>query len=67
MESRMTALETRFDTLLPALATKEDLKNLEVNLHRDIRANTWLTITWVTAVIGMAITGVFYVARFVPG
>lgn len=67
MESRMTALETRFDTLLPTLATKEDLKNLEVNLHRDIRANTWLTITWVTAVIGMAITGVFYVARFVPG
>ena len=67
MESRMTALETRFDTLLPTLATKEDLKNLEVNLHRDIRANTWLMITWVTAVIGMAITGVFYVARFVPG
>jgi len=63
----MTALETRFDTLLPTLATKEDLKNLEVNLHRDIRANTWLMITWVTAVIGMAITGVFYVARFVPG
>ena len=25
MESRMTALETRFDTILPTLATKEDL------------------------------------------
>jgi len=45
MESRMTALETRLDTILPTLATKEDLKNLEVNLQRDIRSNTWLMIT----------------------
>ena len=67
MESRMTALETRFDTILPTLATKEDLKNLEVSLHHDIRSNTWLMITWVTAVVSMAMTGVFYVARYVPG
>jgi hypothetical protein len=67
MESRMTALESRFDTILPTLATKEDLKNLEVNLHRDIRSNTWLMITWVTAIVSMAMTGVFYVARYVPG
>jgi hypothetical protein len=67
MESRMTALETRFDTILPTLATKEDLKNLEVSLHRDIRSNTWLMITWVTAVVSMAMTSVFYVARYVPG
>ena len=66
MESRMTALETRFDTILPTLATKEDLKNLEINLHRDIRSNTWLMITWVTAVISMAMTGVLYVARYIP-
>lgn len=66
MESRMTTLETRFDTILPTLATKEDLKNLEVSLHRDIRSNTWLMITWVTAVVSMAMTGVFYVARYVP-
>ena len=66
MESRMTALETRFDTILPTLATKKDLKNLEVSLHRDIRSNTWLMITWVAAVVSMAMTGVFYVARYVP-
>jgi hypothetical protein len=65
MESRMTALETRLDTILPTLATKEDLKNLEVNLQRDIRSNTWLMITWATAVVSMAMTGVFYVARYV--
>lgn len=67
MESRMTALESRFDTILPTLATKEDLKNLEVSLHRDIRSNTWLMITWITAIVSMAMTGVFYVARYVPG
>ena len=66
MESRMTILETRFETIIPTLATKEDLKTLEVNLHRDIRSNTWLMITWVTAVISMAMTGVFFVARHVP-
>ena len=66
MESRMTALETRLDTILPTLATKEDLKNLEVNLQRDLRSNTWLMITWATAVVSMAMTGVFYVTRYVP-
>lgn len=30
MDTRMTTLETRFDTILPTLATKEDLKNLEI-------------------------------------
>jgi hypothetical protein len=32
METRMTTLETRFDTILPTLATKEDLKILEEKL-----------------------------------
>lgn len=32
MDTRMTTLETRFDTILPSLATKEDLKILEVKL-----------------------------------
>ncbi len=36
METRMTTLETRFDTLLPTLATKEDLKRLELELTTTI-------------------------------
>jgi hypothetical protein len=32
METRMTTLETRFDTILPTLATKEDLKSVELKL-----------------------------------
>ncbi|PRY97894.1 hypothetical protein BCM14_1604 [Jezberella montanilacus] len=32
MENRMTALEDRFDTILPTLATKADVKALELKL-----------------------------------
>lgn len=70
MDNRMTTLETRFDTILPTLATKEDLKDLELKLtgtiHREINTCTWRMITWMTFVIGMAFTGVYYVARYVP-
>ena len=66
MDTRMTTLETRFDTILPTLATKEDLKNLEVRLTNTIHFNNWKMIAWMTAVVGMAFTGVFYVARYVP-
>ena len=44
METRMTMLETRFDTILPTLATKEDLQ-------RDLNAQTWTIIRWVTGVL----------------
>jgi hypothetical protein len=32
MEHRMTALETRFDTILPTLATKADVETLRVDI-----------------------------------
>ncbi len=32
MKTTVTTLETRFNTILPTLATKEDLNNLEVKL-----------------------------------
>jgi hypothetical protein len=70
METRMTMLETRFDTILPTLATKEDLKRLELELtttiHQEITSCTWRMISWMTAVVGLAFTGVFYVARYLP-
>lgn len=91
MENRMTALETRFDTILPTLATKEDLKNLDLKLtfalkedlinleikltttihheissiRKEINANNWRMIVWMTAVLGMSFAGVFYIARYV--
>ena len=77
METRMTMLETRFDTILPTLATKEDLKSVELKLtnmelkliktiHHEITSCTWRMISWMTAVVGLAFTGVFYVARYLP-
>ena len=69
MEVRMTAPETRFDTILPTLATKGDLKDLELKLthtiHHEITSSTWKVIGWMTAVMGMGFTGVFYVARYI--
>ncbi len=66
----MTTLETHFDTIVPTLATKEDRKNLEVKLtgtiHHEVSTRTWRMITWMTAVIGLAFTGIFYIARYVP-
>ena len=63
-------LETRFDTIVPTLATKEDLKRLELKLtttiHHEINSCTWKMIAWMTAVVGMAFAGVFYVARYLP-
>ena len=70
METRMTMLETRFDTILPTLATKEDLKSLELKLtktiHHEITSCTWKMISWMTAVVSIAFAGVFYVARYLP-
>jgi hypothetical protein len=77
METRMTMLETRFDTILPTLATKEDLKSVELKLTnmelkltktipQEITSCTWRMISWMTAVVGLAFTGVFYVARYLP-
>ncbi|NQW82876.1 MAG: hypothetical protein HQ450_02885 [Alcaligenaceae bacterium] len=70
METKMTMLETRFDTILPTLATKEDLKRLELELtttiHHEFNSCTWKMISWMTVVVGIAFTGVFYVARYLP-
>ena len=70
MEPRMTMLETRFDTILPTLATKADLKSLELKLtstiHHEVTSCTWKMISWMTALVGMAFAGVFYVARSLP-
>ncbi|NHZ34997.1 hypothetical protein [Massilia rubra] len=50
MERRLTVLETRFDTILPTLATKADLAELRLDverMHLDLR--TTLTVEVHTA------------------
>ena len=54
MEHRMTALETRFDTLLPTLATKTDIAELKSELKVEIRSLANDTLKWMIAtVIGL--------------
>ena len=66
----MTAIETHFDTIVATLATKTDLNELELKLtgviHREHTACTWKMVTWMSAFIGMAFSGIVVVARHAP-
>ncbi len=57
MEHRMTALETRFDTLLPTLATKTDISEVKVEIKgvaNEIHKTASETHKWMMAtVIGL--------------
>lgn len=57
----MTALETRFDTILPTLATKSDVEGLRADLHKmsaDIKAWTFATIITIIGTMAAAVFGV---------
>jgi hypothetical protein len=64
LDRRLTILETRFDTILPTLATKADLAELKVgfkdDLHNEInKLSRWLlglTISMLFGFAGMIIT-----------
>lgn len=54
MEHRVTALETRLDTLLPTLATKADIEGVRGDINRWMLATTLTIIgTVVAAIIGL--------------
>lgn len=50
MDRRLIVLETRFDTILPTLATKADLISLKSELRADIHA--FMVNTIITLVVG---------------
>ena len=57
MDRRLVILETRFDTILPTLATKTDLIELKAELKealRDLKAemHKWMTATMISLLIG---------------
>jgi hypothetical protein len=59
LDRRLTILETRFDTILPTLATKADLAELRAELKAEIRSESaklmkWIATTLVTMVLGFA-------------
>ena len=58
-------------------ASKEDMNHLELKvtgiIHQELRsigkeihANNWRTIVWMTTVLGGAFSGVIYIARYLP-
>ena len=59
MDARLTALETRFDTVLPTLATKADFAELKAEMHHN---NTMVTRWMLATVIGLffGFAGLFY-------
>ncbi len=53
MEHRMTALETRFDTLLPTLATKTDIAEVKVEIKAvAIETHKWMIATVIGLFVG---------------
>ena len=57
MDRRLTILETRFDTILPTLATKADLAQLEMRviteLHKSLAGvHKWLAAMCIALLVG---------------
>ncbi len=60
MEHRVTALETRIDTVLPTLATKGDVENVRSDIAR------W-TLQTTLVIIGTMLAAIFGVAQVFKG
>ena len=57
---RLSKIEARLDALIPTLATKEDL-------HREINAQTWRLVTFVTIVGSGLAAAVYFIATHTRG
>jgi hypothetical protein len=59
LDRRLTVLETRFDTILPTLATKADLAELKAELKAEFKTeigqlSRWVATMGITMVLGFA-------------
>jgi hypothetical protein len=53
LDRRLTILETRFDTILPMLATKADLAELKAELKAEIVGlSRWMGTLFITTILG---------------
>jgi hypothetical protein len=60
MEHRVTALETRLDTILPTLATKADMGELRADFERGQKENrAWMLATVLALFLGILSVGSF--------
>jgi hypothetical protein len=63
MEHRLTALETRLDTILPTLATKADIGEIRADLHKmNIEIKSW-TLTTVLTIVGTMLAAIFGISQ----
>lgn len=57
----------KIETVLTALATKEDLARLDgglrVELHKAIQDQTWKVVTWTTGLGAALVAATFFIAR----
>ena len=61
MEHRLTALETRLDTILPTLATKADIGDIRADVHKissDISRWTLATMVTIVGTMVAALIGI---------
>jgi hypothetical protein len=63
MEHRLTALETRFDTILPTLATKADVGEILTDMQKmNAEIKTWTLATMIT-IIGTMLAAIFGISQ----
>lgn len=63
MEHRLTALETRLDTILPTLATKADVGEIRADLHKmNAEIKSW-TLATVLTIIGAMLAAIFGISQ----
>lgn len=58
IENRLTRLEARLEIALPTLATSAEL-------HREINAQTWKFVTWMTGICSLLVAATFAIAKWV--
>lgn len=63
MERRLTALETRLDTILPTLATKADIGEIRADLHKmNAEIKSW-TLATVLTIVGTMLATIFGISQ----
>lgn len=63
IQIKMVKIDSRLDNVEQQMATKADLHELSVNLHKAMNEQTWKFIGVATVLAGLAFTA----ARFIPG
>jgi hypothetical protein len=56
---RLVRIESRMD----AFATKDDVSNLRIDMHKEFTAQTWKFVTWMTGICTALIAATYFIAN----